>query len=119
MDPGILIAAAASTAESSVTGLFVLIVIAMFAVFGGISGAVASSRGHGFWPFFFLGALISPLLAIILVFIIAPPKRAKARWKSRRTIPMRSTGRTGARGTGSRGTGARGRSATASYSSRR
>ncbi len=56
-----------------------ILVIGVLGVFGAISGAVASARGHGFLAFFFLGALISPVLAIILTFIISPPKKAQRR----------------------------------------
>lgn len=54
----------------------IIVVLAILGVFGAITGAVASARGHGFWPFFFLGALISPVLGIILTFIISPPRKA-------------------------------------------
>lgn len=55
----------------------ILVVLVLLAVFGLISGLVAQSRGHSFILFFLLGALISPLLAIILAFVL--PKKQTAR----------------------------------------
>jgi hypothetical protein len=74
-----------------------LIAIAICAIFGAISGAVATTRGHGFLPFFFLGALISPVLAIILAFVIAPPRRKSKKRRGRlvrRKVPLYGRGRT-------------------------
>ena len=67
-------------------------VIAILGLFGGITGAVASARGHNFWAFFFLGALISPVLGIILTFIISPPQRGRGtrRLTRRRTKSVRA-----------------------------
>ena len=52
-----------------------LVALIILGIFGAISGAVASSRGHNFTLFFIIGAIFSPLLAIILCFVIQPPKQ--------------------------------------------
>jgi len=72
--------------------MIIIAVIAVLSVFGAITGAVASARGHSFWAFFFLGALISPVLGIILTFIITPPRRGRStrRFTRRRTKSVRS-----------------------------
>jgi hypothetical protein len=76
-------------------GMLFLMVLAVCGIFGAISGAVATTRGHGFLPFFFLGALISPVLAIILAFVIAPPRKAKKRRGRmvRRKVPLYGRGK--------------------------
>ncbi len=74
--------------------MYFILALLILGIFGVISGAVASSRNHSFWLFFVLGALISPVLAIILAFVIAspaPPQRA-----------VRRVVRRGARSTGTR-----------------
>jgi hypothetical protein len=72
--------------------MFFIAVIAVLGMFGAITGAVASARGHGFWPFFFLGALISPVLGIILTFIISPPRKTRTRRVVRRVAKAPSRG---------------------------
>jgi hypothetical protein len=76
--------------------MVLFIVLALCVLFGVISGAVASSRGHNFVPFFILGAVISPLLAIILAFVISPPRRAKKKRRGRmvrRKLPLYARGK--------------------------
>jgi uncharacterized membrane protein YgaE (UPF0421/DUF939 family) len=60
-----------------------LVVLIILAFFGAITGAIASTRGHNFLAFFLLGALISPLLGIILCFIITPPKKSTRNFRKR------------------------------------
>ncbi len=74
--------------------------VLILVVFGGITGAVASSMGHKFWPFFFIGALISPLLGIILCFVIKPAARSRRVTRSRRRRPVNK----GTRSVAKRGT---------------
>ncbi len=69
--------------------------IVMLGIFGLVSGAVANSRGHGFLPFFILGALISPVLAIILCFVISPPRKSSKRRLGRNTTRGAKKFRTG------------------------
>lgn len=64
---------------------FIMIII----VFGGITGAIASSNGHNFWLFFIIGALISPLLGIILAFVIKGEKKQRAVSRYARNRPTR------------------------------
>jgi hypothetical protein len=72
-------------------GTYLLCLLIVIALFGVISGAVAQARGHNFWLFFVLGALISPLLALILAFVIPPPKVRARRRRVRRRGPVTGT----------------------------
>jgi len=84
---------------------YLIIVLVLTAIFGAITGAVASSRGHNFWLFFIVGALVSPVVGIVLAFVI--PARAKTSSRSgRRRQVVRST-KTGRSTKTSRTTGQR------------
>jgi phosphotransferase system glucose/maltose/N-acetylglucosamine-specific IIC component len=69
---------------------YLFIVLILTGIFGTITGAVASARGHNFWLFFVVGALVSPVVGIVLAFVI--PARAKTSSRSgRRRHVVRST----------------------------
>jgi hypothetical protein len=74
--------------------MFIIAIVAILGIFGLISAAVASARGHSFVLFFLLGALISPVLAILLAFILQPAQGASRRVRKVRRGGSRRTGGT-------------------------
>lgn len=84
--------------------LIVILVLGVIAIFGIIPGMIASSRGHNFWAFFFLSILISPILAVLLAFIVPAPARP-----ARRRTGGRGRARPGASRGGRAGAGRGGR----------
>ena len=66
--------------------MIILLILLILGVMFGISGGVASSRGHSFLLFGFLGIFTSPVVAIIVAFIIP----AKNTYKTTRRKIVRS-----------------------------
>ena len=74
----------------------VIIAVLVLVIFFVVSGAVAKARGHSFILFGLLGLVTSPVLAIILALIIAPPATAgtaRRRRVARSTPATRGTAR--------------------------
>jgi hypothetical protein len=64
--------------------VFILNFVLVYLVLCGVAGFAGRKRRLGFWGFFFLSILFTPVVTILLIFFAATPKHHRRRVAPRR-----------------------------------